>query len=47
MRNRLFIFFTTLLLISCWENKTKTQQQTGETGDSLVQAEKLVFSNSY
>ena len=46
MRNRFFIFFTTLLLISCWENKTKTQQQTGETGDSLVQAEKLVFSNS-
>ena len=46
MRNRFFIFFTTLLLISCWENKTKTQQLTGETGDSLVQAEKLVFSNS-
>lgn len=47
MRNRLFIFITTLLLVSCWDKKTNTQQQTGETGDSLVQAEKLVFSRSY
>lgn len=47
MRNRFFIFITALLLVSCWDNKTNTQQQTGETGDSLVQAEKLVFSRSY
>lgn len=47
MRNRLFIFITTLLLVSCWDNKTNTQQQSGEAGDSVVQAEKLVFSRSY
>jgi hypothetical protein len=46
MRNRLSILITTLLLISCWDNKTNTQQQTGEIGDSLVQAKNLFFSTS-
>lgn len=47
MNNKLFIFITALLLVSCWDNKTKNQQQAEETGDSLVSAEKLVFSRSY
>ena len=31
MRNRFFIFATTLLLLSCWNNKTGKQQETEET----------------
>lgn len=46
MRNRFFIFITALLLVSCWNNKTNTQQPE-ETEDSLAHAEKLVFSRSY
>ena len=46
MKNKISIFITTLLLVSCWDSKTNTQQQTGETGDSLVHAEKIVFTNS-
>lgn len=43
MKNKILFLATTLLLVSCWENKNKGQQ-TDETGDSLVHLE---FSKTY
>lgn len=37
MRNRLFIFATTLLLVSCWNNKTGKQQEAEQENLANVQ----------
>lgn len=42
MRNRLLIFVTTLLLVSCWDKKTNTQQ-TEEREDSVECTENVEF----
>ena len=47
MKNKLFLFITTLLMVSCWDNnKNNTQQQTDENKDSVVQTENLTFAKS-
>jgi hypothetical protein len=57
MRNRLFIFATTLLLLSCWNNKTGKQQETEETEqenlanvqftESCYNKEKKILNSEY
>ncbi|MBO7067544.1 MAG: DUF3298 domain-containing protein [Bacteroidaceae bacterium] len=47
MRNRFLFLISTLLLVSCWGNKTSKQQQTEVEGDSVQQTEKIVFYRSY
>lgn len=46
MKNRILILFTSLLLVSCWNNKTNTQHTEGAEEDTLNNIENIQFSKS-
>lgn len=48
MKNKLLLFITPVIMMSCWDNiKSKSQQQEEEAAaDSVVLTEKLTFTNT-